>query len=85
MAKGGGEASGIKKLKMKGKKLELLDQVIDEMFPGGVSTLLDQQRANALKTSVRNSANARKRYGNPQESSGNSEKPLETTSDPSDF
>lgn len=67
------------------KKLALLDQVIDEFFPGGVNEQLDQCKANALKTSARQSANAQKGHTQ-RRSGGNPEKsPSTHVNDPSDF
>ena len=61
-------------LQVRGKKLATLDKVIAIFFPGGVNEQLDLCKANALKTSQRQSANARKRYadsGQSKEISGN--------------
>lgn len=72
-------------LRLKGKKLAVLEQVIDDFFPNGINEQLDLCKVNALKTSQRNSANAKKGHesrGKPEEISGNSQS---SNSDPSEF
>lgn len=75
----------VRKLGVKGKKLAVLELVLEDFFPDGVHEQLDLCRDIALKTSERQSANARKGHaqrGNPQEISRNLQAP---DSDPGDF
>lgn len=74
-----------KALQLRGRKLALLEQVIDDFFPDGINEQLDQCKDNALKISQRNAANASKGHesrGKPEEISEN---PQSGDPDPSDF
>lgn len=75
----------IRKMGVKGKKLAVLELVLDDFFPDGIHVQLDQQKANALKTSLRNTANVRKRYEQQPEVQDSSGKPQTQDADPTDF
>lgn len=67
------------------KKMALLDQVIDEFFPGGVNEPLDQCKANALKTSQRQSANAQKGHAQRRQEGNPAKSPNALEDDPMEF
>lgn len=72
-------------LRLKGKKLALLEQVIGDFFPDGINDQLDLCRANAMKTSQRNSTNAKKGHESREKSQEISENSQGMNSDSSDF
>ena len=61
----------MRKLSIKGAKAgALLDRVLETFFPGGLNEGLDLCKANALKTSQSNSANARRGHEQRRQVSG---------------
>ena len=73
-------------LSIKGAKAgALLDRVLEDFFPGGLNEGLDLCKANALKTSQSNSANARRGHEQRRQVSGISPTVQSSNSHPGDF
>lgn len=72
-------------LRLRGKKLAVLDKVIDLFFPDGVNEQLELCKTNALETSRRNSANARKGHAQREKSQETPENSPKRDSDDVDF
>lgn len=72
-------------LHLKKKQLPALEAVLDAFFPDGVNDYLDQCRENVLKTSRRNSENAKKRHAQRGNLTGNEENLKRTEPGPEDF
>lgn len=76
----------IRKLSLKGAKAgALLDSVLEDFFPDGRHEGLDLCKANALKTSQSNSANAKKGHEQRRQVGGISPTVTGRESDPNDF
>lgn len=50
----------IRRLRLKGKQVALLDQIVEDFFPDGVHEYLDQCWDNAMDRKRKNSENARR-------------------------
>ena len=75
----------VEALRLRGKKLAVLEKVLGIFFPDGIHEQLDLCKENALKTSLRQSANARKGHAQrrePEEIPGN---PQSRDSDADEF
>lgn len=74
-----------RRLRLKGKRAELFDRVIDEFFPDGVHEPLDLCWDNAMDTKRRNSENAKKGHENRKAKEQEAEEIQESKNDDGDF
>lgn len=75
----------VRKLKLSARKAAVMDEVIDTFFPDGIHANLDLCKENALQTSRRNAANARRGHAR-QQGIVETRNPLQVgESDPSEF